>query len=231
MNRLATLAVVAALLPTSAFAVWPFGAQSDAQPSQEDQMRQQKEREALRAEAAKLIPQVIDQQAGRLAKFRAQHAADVAAWKFHCERYGDFLSVQMSSRRAYDGKVEKTVLAINLNEANSPQIKFVEGSLPDLKGIDAFYESDVQYEGDKNWTAVPQINSADIDAAVDGGRKRVSWGGVFGGGGSSGGGSGPPPLTDPISGIAQAGADDLIVFGDGGGMTDPWAGCTGGCVI
>jgi hypothetical protein len=125
----------------------PQGAVST--PAADEQQRRDKLTEHARA----LVPLVVRQQAGRLAKFQADHQKDVDAFHFRCERYGDFLSVFAETRGG--GKI---IEAINLN-LNSP-ISLANGHAPDLNGKATFGTARGQDRDEKGWHDIVTIEGA-----------------------------------------------------------------------
>ncbi len=95
--------------------------------------------------ALEQLPEAIAEQPIFFAKFQKAHEADIADYTFDCKRHGDFLTLFIS-RRVYRGWIEPQELiekeseSINLSKCR--QIKLIEGSMPDLAGVNEFEGSE-----------------------------------------------------------------------------------------
>lgn len=176
----------------------------------------------LKDQATSLVPVVQGAQSKRLTEFMEKYEADVAAWSLEAERFGDFLTIKIARRYTgwSEGKpvqeIAKSVVSINLKEA--PIITVSNGRKPDLAGCEEFYEQNVLYEGEKEWTKI--VSFPGVDLSLAGAKKQVGSGGMVSVNGYQTGGLG---IT--VNGIARPGQDDKIVFGAGGGRPiDDWHG-------
>lgn len=87
--------------------------------------------------AAKLAEiKVLQDAPEKIAKYRADHRKDVAAFKFECKRHGDFLALFVTRIQMVDWQgttaLVPTAHMINLGKANG--VTFEPGRAPDMKG-------------------------------------------------------------------------------------------------
>ena len=149
----------------------------------------------LKQQATELIPTVHAQQADRLKQFQADHEEEIKAFRFRCERYGDFLSLFITRKPGYVGEPAKIVMAVNL-QADSP-IQLVTGRDPDLGGSSRFRTA-MRYG-----VAVPDIDGASLYTDM----YSLSW--------SSNGRRDDPLSEVVVDNMARPAEDDQVVFGQG----------------
>lgn len=89
-----------------------------------------KRRNEATLRAAAMIPGEIAKQPERLARFRVLHDADVAAWSFRVERFGDWLALYVTRGLASDDAPSKNKLLAAVDLGKSRIIELRVGSLP-----------------------------------------------------------------------------------------------------
>lgn len=89
------------------------------------------------AAVAELEPQVVARAATLNGEFKAEHAADVAAYKLECRRWGDFLSLFIE-RAGANGQLVRFSTSLNLGLART--IDIAHGATPNSDGA-VLYEA------------------------------------------------------------------------------------------
>lgn len=87
----------------------------------------------LEALAVEAEPAALAAAEGMLASFVEQHDTDVAAYKFQCQRHGDFLAVFITRNT---GEAEQVLAKVShsLNLTNTAAFTLIEGHSPDNRG-------------------------------------------------------------------------------------------------
>jgi hypothetical protein len=159
----------------------------------------------LRIKAASLVPYVEGEQPRRLAEFQARLAREKDVWHFECQRFGDYLMLQITSLGT--SEEETSTYAVHLN-TDAPIIRLEPGNAPNTNGTYYFTEEDVEYEGKTTWEKRLVFPGVDL---LPGDDRKVEMRGSLG--------NYPYSIGEAVGGIAQPAIDDKIVFGDGGGSS------------